>query len=69
MPGMRGNELADALRASRPAIQVLLTSGYTAEDVSRRGIDVGDYRLLAKPYTPAALTTADLQDTSDKERD
>ncbi|MFN8631798.1 MAG: PAS domain S-box protein [Chloroflexota bacterium] len=58
MPGMRGTELARSLRSTHPEVKVLLTSGYTAEDVSRRGIDVGADRLLAKPYTPSDLTAA-----------
>jgi PAS domain S-box-containing protein len=58
MPGLRGSSLAEALRASRPEIRVLLTSGYTEDDVMRRGIILGRDGFLPKPYTPQALTRA-----------
>jgi len=55
MPGMRGPALADALRAERPAMRVLLTSGYTEDDLERR--DRADV-FLAKPYSPEQLLAA-----------
>ena len=58
MPGLRGSSLAEALRGSRPEIRVLLTSGYTEDDVMRRGIILGRDGFLPKPYTPQALTSA-----------
>ena len=57
MPGMRGPALADALRAQRPAVRVLLTSGYVEGDLDRSG-SAGAYAFLAKPYTPQELLAA-----------
>ena len=51
MPGMGGAELAAALRATRPEIRVLCTSGYSDEDALRRGIGREWDGFLPKPYT------------------
>ena len=56
MPGMKGPELADRLRAARPGIRVLLMSGYAAELVTP--IDLKEATFLAKPFAPAALVKA-----------
>jgi CheY-like chemotaxis protein len=50
MPGMRGSELADRLRASRPSLKTLYMSGYTPDtstDFSR--LDSGS-AFLPKPF-------------------
>ena len=55
MPGgATGVDLARAARALRPGLPVLLTSGYGGPALSRYGAD-GEYEVLAKPYTRAAL--------------
>ncbi len=56
MPGgMNGNELAEQATAVRPALKVLLTSGYTKQTLAHSG-QVGVVAdLLAKPYTPREL--------------
>jgi signal transduction histidine kinase/CheY-like chemotaxis protein len=56
MPGMKGPELADRLRALRPGIRVLLMSGYAADLVMPN--DLKEAVLLSKPFAPAALTKA-----------
>jgi CheY-like chemotaxis protein len=56
MPGMKGPELADRLRAMRPGIRVLLMSGYAADVVTTT--DLKEATLLSKPFSPAALTKA-----------
>ena len=56
MPGMKGPELADRMRAARPSIRVLLMSGYAA-DVVTPG-DLAQATLLSKPFSPAALVKA-----------
>jgi two-component system cell cycle sensor histidine kinase/response regulator CckA len=58
MPGIHGVALARAMRATRPGIRVLISSGYTKDDVIRRGVDMGDTPFLAKPYTPSGLVAA-----------
>ena len=56
MPGMKGPELADRMRAMRPGIRVLLMSGYAADVVTPD--DLKDAILLTKPFAPTALLTA-----------
>ena len=56
MPGMKGPELATRMRAARPAIRVLLMSGYAADVVTKD--DLAEATLLAKPFSPTALTRA-----------
>jgi signal transduction histidine kinase/CheY-like chemotaxis protein len=52
LPGMRGPDFADELRASRPELPVLFLSGYVAES-SRRLASGAPF--LAKPFSPDAL--------------
>jgi len=47
MPGMSGVELARAVRALRPDLRVLLSTGYASESV---GVDVTGWPVLRKPY-------------------
>ena len=56
MPGMKGPELANRLRALRPGLRVLLMSGYAADVVTSD--DLKDSALVAKPFSPASLTRA-----------
>lgn len=53
MPGMNGRALADAARASRPALKVLLTTGYDPA-----GGEPGGLPVLAKPYLLEDLAAA-----------
>jgi hypothetical protein len=39
-------------------MRVLVTSGYTPDDVDRRGVGLAETPFLPKPYTPAQLTEA-----------
>ena len=54
MPGANGPELARRLRAARPGLRVLFTSGF-ADDRSFETAPVPDSHFLAKPYSIAAL--------------
>jgi nitrogen-specific signal transduction histidine kinase/CheY-like chemotaxis protein len=56
MPGMKGPELADRLRAMRPGLRVLLISGYAADVVTPA--DLKEAALLPKPFATAALLKA-----------
>jgi PAS domain S-box-containing protein len=58
MPGMGAQELARCLAAERPGIRVLFTSGYTAGEVARHGVDESGHNFLAKPVSADALARA-----------
>ena len=55
MPGMSGGELAERLRATRPDLPTLFTSGYTEDEVVRRGVSAGEAAFMEKPFTPDEL--------------
>ena len=54
MPEMTGQELVERLRLLRPALPVLLTSGYTANSHARHAMSQG-VPFLQKPFTPAEV--------------
>jgi len=53
--GMSGLDLAERIRAKWPETVVLLMSGYSHDEFSRRGIDPEDLSLLRKPFTKYEL--------------
>ena len=55
MPGMNGRELVEQLVQARPGIGFLFMSGYTDDDVLRRGVLHGETAFLQKPFTPDQL--------------
>lgn len=56
MPGnMNGRELAEALRAERPELKVIFTSGYSADIVGKDFKLGSDTNFLQKPYHPQTL--------------
>ena len=58
MPGLSGQNLSAALREKRPDLRVLFISGYTNEDVIRRGLMDSGAAFLQKPFTAAELAKA-----------
>ncbi len=58
MPGMKGTELWRKVRSLRPGAKVLFISGYTAEEMSDRGIFEEGAPFLKKPFTRAELARA-----------
>jgi two-component system cell cycle sensor histidine kinase/response regulator CckA len=57
MPGMNGRELAERLQARTPGLRVLFMSGYTEDEVVRRGVASG-VPLLQKPFTMEGIIAA-----------
>jgi two-component system, cell cycle sensor histidine kinase and response regulator CckA len=55
MPQMSGAELVDRMRAVRPDLKVLYISGYTDDELLRRGVKGQDVRFLHKPFTSETL--------------
>jgi PAS domain S-box-containing protein len=58
MPGLSGTALIRALRAVRPAVPVLLMSGYLGAAVVRRAREVGADAVLGKPVPAHELAVA-----------
>jgi two-component system, cell cycle sensor histidine kinase and response regulator CckA len=55
MPEMGAGELADQLLAQRPELKVLFISGYTNDEVVRRGISRKGVAFIQKPFTTEEL--------------
>ena len=56
MPEMGGRLVAERLVATRPEMEVLFMSGYTDDEILRRGLLERGQRLLQKPFTATALS-------------
>ena len=56
MPRMSGHELVEQARPLRPDMRILYVSGYSEEAIARQGQLTEGVELLAKPFTPGALT-------------
>jgi CheY-like chemotaxis protein len=54
---MTGIDVAEALRQSNPRLQVIMITGYSAEDL-REETDLGHLRVLEKPFSLNDLLTA-----------
>jgi CheY-like chemotaxis protein len=55
MPEMGGRELGQRLSLLEPGLPVLYMSGYTGEDVVRRGLLEAGSPFLQKPFSTEAL--------------
>ena len=55
MPEMGAGELVDEILAQRPELKVLYISGYTNDEVMRRGIGGNDTAFIQKPFTAEDL--------------
>jgi len=53
MPKMNGRPLVEKLLETRKGMSVLFMSGYTDDEVMRRGVIDGRMAFLQKPFTPA----------------
>jgi CheY-like chemotaxis protein len=55
MPKLGGRELAQRLSELRPGLPVIFMSGYTDDDLTRRGLLEAGIPYLEKPFSPEAL--------------
>jgi two-component system cell cycle sensor histidine kinase/response regulator CckA len=55
MPEMGAGELAEQLLAERPDLKVLYVSGYTNDEIMRRGVSRKDAAFIQKPFTADEL--------------
>jgi len=59
MPGgLSGLQLAEALIRERPGLPVLITSGYSVEDISNKLSGSRNIHFIQKPYSPTSLAEA-----------
>ena len=56
MPGMSGRELVQALHQIRPHLKALFISGYTEDEIIRRGLHDPGMAFLQKPFTADELS-------------
>jgi len=56
LPGLSGGQLAEAARASRPNLPILLITGYAGKSLET--LKIVDFQVLRKPFTLEELTTA-----------
>ena len=55
MPDLNGRTVAERLLTHRPDLRVLYMSGYTDDDVMRRGITAAQTQFMQKPFRPEEL--------------
>jgi signal transduction histidine kinase len=55
MPGMNGREFVEAIHGRTPGIPVLYMSGYTDDDILRRGLNDSSVAFLQKPFNAKSL--------------
>jgi signal transduction histidine kinase/ActR/RegA family two-component response regulator len=55
MPDLNGRTVAERLTTHRPDLRVLYMSGYTDDDVMRRGITTAQTQFMQKPFRPDEL--------------
>jgi PAS domain S-box-containing protein len=58
MPRMNGRELAEKITERAPGLPVLFMSGYSEEEIGRRGVSILPTELIPKPITPEVLAAA-----------
>jgi PAS domain S-box-containing protein len=58
MPDLNGRALAERLRARWPGLRVIFMSGYTDDEILRRGLVEPGVAFLAKPFSPNRLAHA-----------
>ena len=67
MPRMGGRQLAEQVTAMRPGIAVLFLSGYSDDEILRRGVRTSQFALVRKPLV-AAVFNAKVREVLDRQR-
>ena len=55
LPGLNGVESLRRIRQSNPDIRCFLMTGYSADEIARKGIEAGALDVLTKPVDPERL--------------
>jgi CheY-like chemotaxis protein len=58
MPKLNGKELADRIWSRFPGLPVLFMTGYSPQDVLKRGLVIAGASFVQKPFTPEGLVEA-----------
>ena len=58
MPGLSGEQTFEELRRMDPTVRVLLSSGYSEAEATRRFVGRGLAGFIQKPYRPEQLVDA-----------
>jgi YesN/AraC family two-component response regulator len=58
MPTLGGRGMVDELHELSPGVRVLFMSGYTDNEILRRGINKSETDFLQKPFTADSLRSA-----------
>jgi two-component system cell cycle sensor histidine kinase/response regulator CckA len=66
MPGMNGRDVVELVRAQRPSVKAIFTSGYTQDTIVDHGVVDADIEFISKPYDPRELArrVRDVLDTA-----
>lgn len=55
MPGMDGIAVLEILKRERPALEVVMSTGFPTDETAARAKELGAFEYLAKPYEMMAL--------------
>jgi CheY-like chemotaxis protein len=61
MPVMTGGQAIPLIKVMRPALPIILSSGFAEAEISRRYADCGIADFLQKPYTAATIASKVMQ--------
>jgi DNA-binding response OmpR family regulator len=57
MPGMNGIAVLEILKRERPALEIIVVTGFPSDETYARARELGAYEYVAKPYDLLALRT------------
>jgi DNA-binding NtrC family response regulator len=55
MPGMNGVDTFRAIRSLRPALPVLIVTGYPDSDLMAKALEIGPFTMISKPVNLAQI--------------